>query len=1151
MFTTPKSTRRFELGFYGALSCLFLDIAILIENFSLWSIDAIPPPRNVHVTLTLILFTAAFLLLCANVSIPRRPDVFRDGKIVDRQYTTTLIGRYGFSWPAPLLSFAAANKGMDVADLPEIDYQTRSKTLRHNFETVGEKDKLWKSIFWSHKPAFIAQWILIMITSVTNFLPQIALLFILRALEARDAGQASSLQLWLWVIALGVSITVSSWLEAWLFFVAISRLGVPIYEQLSAVIFGKAMRRKDVKGATNEKEDVPPLGADIFINESSGSKDESTAVDDDDEDVQKTRQSTINLIGVDAKRVSDFATFSYIFPGTVVKLIFAFGFLISLIGWLPVLAGLLVPALVTPINILISKRYASAQDYLMKMRDQKMAVVTEALQGIRQIKFSALERQWQKKVLEVRTKELGTQWKVFLCDTGLILGPVMLAAIALGVYAIIHKQLTPSLAFTTISVFEALEMTLAVIPELITDYYDAKVSADRIKKYLDSPEKQEITKPGPTVSLEDATIAWPSDEFEKDENHFKLREVNLKFPNQELSVISGKTGSGKSLLLASIIGESDILCGTVQVPRLVPPGQRCDDQLTSDRWCVDGAIAFVAQIPWIENATIRDNILWGLPYDSTRYQKVLHACALEKDLEMLQDGELTDIGANGINLSGGQKWRVSFARALYSRASILVLDDIFSAVDAHVGRHLYEEALTGELGMSRTRILVTHHVALCLPKTKYSVLLGDGTVRHAGTVDELRRTGTLTAILENDVDIQQKEDEEVEQSALTVDDGGGLQASVTNRSTTSRRRSTQGSGRFNKARRMSTAKDDRTDAKQNGGPKKFTEDEKRETGAIKYKIYAEYIRASGGFGYWTFIVIAFLICIAVLLGRSWWISVWTRSYQTESSPSRTYLSTQKLIHTLKTEFQAIKIDPKLGYYLGIYVAWSVASCIIGALRYFLVFLASIRASKDLFEKLIYTVLRAPLRWLDTVPVGRILNRFTSDFNMIDSRISMDLAFMMHNGMQVLVVIIAGVFVSPWVIAFALLLLFVCMHYAIRYLAGARETKRLESNAKSPIFEQFGSALLGIGTIRAFEKANEYVDRMYAKIDKHAQASWHLWLFNRWLSFRLNMIGAVFATITAALIVSIQSVDASLAGFALSFALEYTVALGELTLFLAC
>jgi ABC-type multidrug transport system fused ATPase/permease subunit len=1149
---TPKCTRRFELGFYGGLSSVLLGVAIVIENLALWSQDAIPAPSNVHITLSTVLFAAAFLLLYAYVSIPRRPDIFWNGKVVDRQYTTSLIGKYGFGWPGPLLRFAAANKTLDISDLPVIGHEMRSKNLRRNFEAVGKKDKLWKSIFWSHKLSFIAQWVLITVTSITNFLPQIALLYILRALEDRDAGQASTLKLWIWVLALGVSITISSWIEAWLFFVVFGKIGIPVYEQLSAVIFGKAMRRKDVK-STGKKEDAevsPTANGSIPVNDTSGSKgQDSTKEGEEDDDTQQTRQSTINLIGVDGQRIADFATFSYIFPGTVVKLAFDFAFLVSLIGWLPLLAGLLVPIIVMPINVLASKRYAKAQDGLMKMRDQKMAVITEALQGIRQIKFSALENQWNKKILDVRGKELREQWTVFVNDTILItiwiLGPVMLAAAALTVYAIINKTLSASVAFTTVSVFEALEMTLAVIPELITDYLDAKVSADRIQKFLDSPEKEQSTVPGPSVSFENATIAWPSDDVDKEEEErFKLRGIALSFPKHQLSVISGKTGSGKSLLLASILGEADVLGGTIHVPQAPPPEERYDDQATPNDWYIDAAIAFVAQIPWIENATIRDNILWGLPHDTTRYQKVLHACALEKDLEVLPDGELTDIGANGINLSGGQKWRVSFARALYSRAGILVLDDIFSAVDAHVGRHLLEEALTGELGRGRTRILVTHHVALTLPQTKYSVLLGDGGVKYAGNVEDLRKSGDLKVILEHDIQVQQREEEEaLQQSMITVDDGGGaLQKILSNKSTKSRRDSNLEVQDRARLRRLSTAKGDANDAKQKAAPKKFTEEEKRETGAIKYKVYVEYIRASGGITYWTIIMTAFAICIGVYLGRSWWISVWTRSYQTESGVFQAYLGKQRIIHSIKNEFQAISIDPTLWYYLGIYVAWSLATCFIGALRYFLVFVASIRASKDLFEQLLHAILRAPLRWLDTVPVGRVLNRFTSDFSKIDSRISMDLGFMLNNAMQVLEVIIAGLFVSPWMIAFALVLLSICMHYAIRYLTGAREVKRLESNAKSPIFEQFGSALLGIGTIRAFDKAHEYVERMFVKIDQHAQAYWHLWLFNRWLSFRLNMIGAFFATITAALIVSIRSIDAPLAGFALSFALEYSVAL---------
>ena len=778
----------------------------------------------------------------------------------------------------------------------------------------------------------------------------------------------------------------------------------------------------------------------------------------------------------------------------------------------------------------------------MKYRDIKMAVVTEALQGIRQIKFSALEHNWYEKIMDTRRKELATQWRVFVFDTLLIsvwiFNPVMLAGVALSVYAVINKGLSASVAFTTISVFEAIEMTLAVLPELFTDLIDAKVSAGRIQKYLESAEKGDTTIDGDHISFKDATIAWPSDDVADEEEQFQLKNLNIDFPKHELSVISGKTGSGKSLLLASVFGEADCLAGQLVVPRAPPSNERYDAQATPATWYIDAAIAFVAQIPWIENATIRDNILFGLPYHPSRYKKVLHACALEKDLEMLEDGEMTDIGANGINLSGGQKWRVSFARALYSRAGTLVLDDIFSAVDANVGRHLFEEALTGELGQGRTRILVTHHVALCLPKTKYSVLLGDGTVKHAGTIEELRRTGNLKDILDHDVEEQaRKEEEELErQNTLTVDDGGGaLQKMFSHQSRNRRPSAMSDAGRGELQRKKSHATIE--DGKQ-APPKKFTEEEGRATGSIKWAVYAEYIRACGGFAYWTFIMFFFGVSIVIFLGRGWWISIWTRSYHTESAHSFTLLTMQHpgVLRHVQDQFSAVEIDPNLWFYLGVYMAFSIAAWIIGTSRYFFVYVASIRASKTMFEKLAYAVLRAPLRWLDTMPVGRILNRFTSDFNMLDSRISGDLSFMLHNAMQVLSVVIAGLFVSPIMILFAAVLLVIALQITTRYLAGAREVKRLESNAKSPVFEQFGSVLIGIGTIRAFDKADAYIERMYAKIDKHCRAYWHLWLFNRWMGFRLNMLGAGFATATAALIVGITSIDASLAGFALSFAL---------------
>ena len=1106
IFTTPSSVKRYNLGLLSAISSLVIVIAVAGENLSLWQSRSVPLPRNIHLTLSLVQWIAAIILMYTSLTIPRRPNVYRDGQVVDTQNTVSLFAKLTFAWPAPLLLFAVNNKGLDYTDIPDVDHQSRSQTLRQGFEDVGKKDKLWKSIFFAHKSAFLSQWGLQAICSVTNFLPQIALLYILRTLEARDAGEKVGLQAWLLVIALGSAAVVSTWVENWMFYISFCRVGIPIYEQLAAVIFGKGIRRKDVKGTSTEPEAEKILNGNVVLGKDEEPEDNAKGKSNDPQEEEggtnKTRQAVVNLIGVDSKRISDFSMFNYIFLGSTIKLIVAIAFLIKLIGVVPMLAGFAAPALITPLNIYVSRIYARSQDDLMKYRDQKMAVVTEALQGIRQIKFSALEGKWYDKILTTRRKELNTQWKVFMCDTCLIsiwiFGPVMLSAISLITYALINKTLSASVAFTTVSVFEAIEMTLAIVPEMFTDLLDSLVSAERVQKYLDAPEREDGITSGQNVKFEDASIAWPSDDPQKDDNKYSLRKLNLDFPENELSVISGPTGSGKSLLLTSIIGEAEVLSGSVAVPRAPQPAERYDSKATKRDWLVSSSVAYVAQIPWIENASIKDNILFGLPIDDDRYNKVIDVCALEKDLEMLEDGDLTDIGANGINLSGGQKWRVSFARALYSRAGILILDDIFSAVDANVGRHLYEKALTGELGQGRTRILVTHHVALTLPKAKYSVLLTNGEVEAAGSTEELQRSGKLQSILAHDAEEQTKEeDEAARDEALTVDDGGGLHKMLSNRSG-SRRRSTLSNASPDLQRKRSHATVEETPKP---APKKFTEEEGRATGAIRWSVYSTYVRACGGFGYWGLITFVFAFWIVVYLARSYWISIWTRSYRTESVFAA-HLMQQPghWVSHARAEFNAMDLDPDLAYYLGVYLGISLLAWLVGTVRYFAVFVASIRASKVLFEGLTFTVLRAPLRWLDTVPVGRVLNRFTADFNMLDSKISMDISFFLHNTMHVLSVIIAGIFVSPFMIIFAVILLALSAYYAGRYLAGAREIKRLESNAKSPVFEQFGSVLTGIATIRAFDKADTYVQRMYQKIDLHCRAYYHLMVFNRWMSF---------------------------------------------------
>ena len=671
--------------------------------------------------------------------------------------------------------------------------------------------------------------------------------------------------------------------------------------------------------------------------------------------------------------------------------------------------------------------------------------------------------------------------------------PILLGASSLAVYAWLNDGMTPAIAFTSLAVFTKLEYSLSVVPNLISEFLDARVSIRRIQQHLEGPEKQASTEPGEHLAFECAELAWPSNR--EGIESFRLRDVSLAFPGnelrqvpayhlskflilmEELSVIHGKTGAGKSLLLAAIIGEADVKSGTVIVPR--SKHDRHDDKASRGNWILPSSIAFVAQIPWLENASIRDNILFGLPLDYDRYNKVLYACALVKDMKMLPDGELTEIGASGINLSGGQRWRVTVARALYSRAGILILDDIFSAVDAHVGRHVLEHGLTGELAHGRTRILVTHHIDLVLPHARYVVHLGDnGYIKSAEAKEvSLRKDFAVDASSSSS------------SSTTIVDIGEGPAA-------------------------------DKDQAK--AAPKKFVEEEKREKGRISTRIFKKYMISSGGIAFWGAILGVFVLVPVTILGRSWWVKIWTQDTE------------KRLKHHIVGP-----PDTHLSYYLGIYLAISLTASAIVCIKIYIISAGALRASRTLFEEMTFKALRAPLRWLDTVPLGRILNRFVSDFALVDSRFSSDLHYFMTGALNVAGITVAGLFVTAWMIIPFAALGVLCFYYTLTYLHGAREIKRLEASAKSPIFELYGSALMGLATIRSFDKVEDYLQRMFARIDMHTASTFNLWLTTRWMAFRMGIVGSLFAFCVAAFTAGFKSIDASLAGFALSFALDYS------------
>ncbi|KAK8174078.1 putative ABC bile acid transporter [Phyllosticta citrichinensis] len=1127
-----EPVRRYNLAINNAATYLIsLAIYCYVDDFRTL-------PKSL-LGLSIARVALALVGLILSTLVPRRPHVEYKGRPVDTARSSSAFSRHTYGWLTPLLSFASKQGFLNQTDLPTLDSHARCRDLHDAFVASKYTGRLWKNIVRAHLSAFITQYIVAALSGITFMAPQFAMYKLLQLLEARDAGADVTVAASLWVVGLGVAVLVDNHMDNWRWWLSYGSLNVPIRVQLSALIFAKSMRRKETKGvrkdADEEKEDA-----------------DGEKGDGEDEDALKqTQQGTINLVGVDSKRIADFSTYQAVVWSAVIKLTLAFIFIYKLVGWEALLAGIAAQICVLPLNSYFARRYASAQNDLMSARDKKLAVLNEALTGIRQIKFSALEQQWQKKIQEYRETELKIVWRVFVSDTFLIFcwifGPYMLSAVTLAVHALVYKHLYPSIAFTTIGILGQIEGTLAFVPEIIAMGIDSWVSVKRIEEYLNAPEKPSNTIPGDEISFKHANIAWPSDS-EKNEESFVLRDLDFTFPTGKLSVISGRTGSGKTLLLKAILGEVDVLSGSIVVPQALPVEKRYDHKANRSNWIIPSTIAFVSQQPWIENHTFRDNILFGLPFDETRYNKVIQACALDPDLKLLSDGDNTEIGAQGINLSGGQKWRITLARALYSRAGILLMDDIFSAVDAHVGRHIFEHALTGELGYGRTRIVVTHHFSLCLPRTNFEVLLSEGQVERSGLVADLRENGGLDEILEE----ERIEDEFTDESPL-LDGGNGYMSPRRRRSSAIRRGSLSaalengnGIGRVRRASRVSERSaliDDgghmHVDSGPRDAPKRFTEEETKMKGKVLLSVYRHYIKAGGGYWFWAGVVLAFCVIQALILGRSWWLTIWTGQYKTQEAS--TGFVARLLQHPVRTPYHSQALTRDTNFYVGVYMLISVSISLFGTIRYYIVFCGSIRASRKLFDDLVYAVLRAPMRWLDTVPTGRILNRFTADFSAIDMEQASGFSFMLFHMLLVVGIIVAGMMVTPVMILFAVILLALCLRYALFYLVGARETKRLESLAKSPMFELFGASLSGLSTIRAFGKTADYIENMFDLIDRHGQTIYYMWAFNRWLTYRLGVIGAVFSLSMATLIVSLRSIDAALAGFALGFTLEYSMA----------
>ncbi|KAF9450615.1 P-loop containing nucleoside triphosphate hydrolase protein [Macrolepiota fuliginosa MF-IS2] len=1027
-----------------------------------------------------------------------------------------------FSYTTKVVWLGNVAESLDIGDLPVVPGDMRATFNYSRMKRAMREVKL-RIGSWSPKPgsgwsliyrlvrlnilAFAAQFGLAVTSAMLFYTPAIFLKELVAYLEV-DGARENLAWGWVYVIGLFMSNAVTFLVTGQLWSLSTTSLQVRFRIQLNSILFAKTLVRKDVASST------PPAQEDEAV--STKASDETTKKDDEDDFSSKAQIMT--LMTTDVDRVSEFPWHAFSLIDSPIEITIGTIFLYNLLG-ISSFFGLGVTCLFLPLNHLAGKIVVGAQENLMKARDERVALMNEVLGGIRMLKFMAWERSFEARVLKIREKELKFQklnynietlWNAIWNGT-----PILVTLVSFWHYAIVRQQpLTPSIAFTSIMVFSEMKFALSVLPETFINMLQSFVSLRRIEKYLSGGEVKSVPPldhQDKTIALQSCTLTWPQDRSMTSaapsvaptpRQKFVLTDLTLSFPEGELSLICGKLGSGKTLLLLSLLGEADVLAGQLLCPRSPPDSLALysDCVISKDEWIVQGSTAYVPQAAWLRNASIRDNILFNLPYNEERYQKTLEVCALLSDLAILEDGDESEIGERGVNLSGGQKARVSLARAVYSRASVLLLDDVLSAVDAHTAYHLYTECLKGELMHGRTVILVSHHVQLCAPGAKYIVALDNGRLQFEGSSEAFFVSSAMRTLLQS-TDGTPATDEE-EKEVLTKAEEEVLNVS-------------ENTGESSSEASSTIAPAPSETKKERKAPRKLIEEEKRAVGRIGRDIWETYIWACGDGWYWS-IFISILIAASISpVAENGWLRYWSATATNSDAESPVF-------------------------YITVYAIITAAGLVISTIRWFVLYRGSIHASTVLYKRLLETVLFANIRFHDTVSRGRLLNRFGKDFEGIDSSLSDNFGRSIIYGLSAITTLVTVSVVGglPFIFA-AVILGAIYWNVAKVYGQTSRDMRRLDSVTRSPLYSIYGETISGVTIIRAFGASSKFLRDMLRCVDTNSNPYYWMWGVNRWLSVRFNLVSAAIVGATGLVCLVTPTISASFAGFALAFASTIT------------
>ncbi|ROT40409.1 ABC transporter [Sodiomyces alkalinus F11] len=784
------------------------------------------------------------------------------------------------------------------------------------------------------------------------------------------------------------------------------------------------------------------------------------------------------------------------FPQLVTRplqFVLSFALVWQLLGW-PCLLGLACVTLAQALHGLVIRRLIASERLRRIATDDRLQATSQFVEGIRHLRWYDWQSKWLDRIAGTRQRELDQRivtglWRVAISTVNVASATLFPVATFFAYTFIAGRTLRVEVAFPALQLFTMLESSFKELPNLITVLLNASVAMDRIEQFMTEPDKDEPATDGsgqaartPGIEFRNAWYKWPGTDVPV------LRDLCLDFP-PGLSVVFGKVGSGKSALLQAMLGELDHVRGDASLP--------------------NDAVGYCAQLPWLQHMSIRDNILFSAPYDPGRYARVLDACALRPDLASFKHGDLSDMGENGIGLSGGQRARVALARAVYSYSRVLLLDDPLAALDHNTAESIVQKLFRGPLVEGRTVVLVTHRVDLCLHLANRLVELEDGWARVLDSDEASREVAKF---------LRREEREEVAAAAAAP-------------AASTAHDDQRPSG-------LDDNQEEEEEEEEKTVPDKFIEEEHRRDGGVMLSVYWTYIKA-GKLRWWAALIVVFGLYRFGSLLNYWFLKAWGEAYRPTTASASAYASPSgSFVGHLFDRLPNPESDlrPWLLTYLGIALGQTLVFATSEGLLLVMVY----QAAKHLFMRVIDRVSSATFRFYDVTPVGRLMNRLVSDIGMIDGGIMGPLQQVAWWGLAWLSSMVVIASVTPAFLLFSTAMTVWFVYIFTRFLPTSQSLRRLEMVSLSPLMSNFGILLDGLATIRAFKAQPHFQDRNIAVTDAFQKMDHFYWSLQAWLMYRFDALSA-FSTFALTLLALYEGLSPGLTAFVLTTASQFVEA----------